>query len=222
MSVPANLVHRLLQQSPGGELVSPPFSEADLAFLNWDDPAQPPSAWERIRHSGIYGPGASGPFAWQSGPEWGVSPEGTEILNMNRGVIWTARRFSDINWNDPRIRLPEAYSAAAQPLPEVSYPSDSTATAAPAPPAGTSPYFTPTNYGGGYAPLEYTPGEPLDTPTDEFGRPVPVKQAGLFSNLPFSMPVMLALTAVGFLLFGRPKLPGPAPRYPRRRRARRR
>lgn len=213
-----DVLQRALQQVGRGGPIINPFPQADYDWLSYPSTESPPHYWERIRHSPIYGPGASGPFAWMSEPgQWPISPSTTEVLNINRDIIWRVPRFEDINWNDPRLRFPESFvpTAASEPIPELPEP----ATAAPATPAPapSSPNFnvstTPAGNGGGWQ--NYFSSEPLPDPSGDQAAPQ-VKQAGLFSNLPFSLPVMLGLTVLGFLFLGRPKLPGRAPRRRRR------
>jgi hypothetical protein len=224
--VSASLVRRALQEIGRDPNIKPPFSDEELAWLNHPgEPGNPAPYWQRIRGSVPYGPGASGPYSWQNDPnQWALSPESTEILNLNRDIIRHVPVFADINWNDPRIRLPDSYMAI-QPVPELPQPvAPTTAGPEPAPvvpPADSEPAFTtsqaapsaPVTGGGG--PIYY--GQPMDTPADEYSQPVQVQKAGLFSNLTGSLPLLLGLSALGFIILGRPKLPGPAPRRRRRR-----
>lgn len=126
--------------------------------------------------------------------------------------VWPQIRVA-ANWTDPRWEnhpVPDSVVAAAMPVPE--------APAAPAPyvpsaPADPIKLSTPS-----YDPIQYVPGAPLDSPPDPQPEAAPapaVKQAGLFSGM--SWPVMLGLTALGFVLFGKPKFPSLSPRRRRRR-----
>jgi hypothetical protein len=222
--VPVALLREALQNVGRGGPIVNPFSASDTAFLTWNDPAQPPHAWERIRGSSVYGPGATGNYSWMNTAEWGVSPEGTELLNLNRDIIRYARRFEDINWNDPRIRFPESYmpTPAAQPVPELTTTvAPAPATPAPATPPPSAPDFgtpsAPVYSGGGTVQPIYYSSEPL--PDASGGGPTPqVKQAGLFGGA-LSMPMIL--TAAGAILFfslarGAGQM-SPAPRRRRRR-----
>lgn len=217
--VPVKLLQQALQNVGRGGPIVNPFSASDYAFLTWNDPAQPPPAWQRIRGANVYGPGAVGNYSWMNTAEWGVSPEGTELLNLNRDIIRNVVRFEDINWNDPRMRFPESFmpTAAATPVPEIAPAPAAPPTPAPsvAPPA-SSPVFTGTYVSpapavpSGYS--SYTPGyssEPMDMPTE--GAPQ-VQKAGLLSNLP---PWALPLIAIGLAM---PIILGKTPGAPRRRR----
>src|SRR5262245_17859988 len=215
--VPVKLLQQALQNVGRGGPIVNPFSASDTAFLTWYDPAQPPDAWTRIRGSNVYGPGATSNYSWQNTAEWGVSPEGTELLNLNRDIIRNVPRFQDINWNDPRIRFPESFmpAAAAEPVPEVAPAPAAPATPAPVAPPASTPVFTSTYVapapvapysGGGYTP-SYS-SEPMDMPASA----PTVQQAGLLSNLP---PWVLPLVAVGLAM---PIILGKTPGAPRRRR----
>jgi hypothetical protein len=137
--------------------------------------------------------------------EWGVSPEGTELLNLNRDIIKYVPRFEDINWNDPRMRFPESFmpEAAALPVPEL--PGFNPPPQTPSGP--TSPVFNPTmpvlpplvpSYyqpAGSSISYEPLPGDP-DPPMGEDGTPAPV-QAGIFGGLSLNT----ILTVAGAILF---------------------
>lgn len=219
--VPVKLIQEALQNIGRGGPIVNPFSASDYAFLtHGGDSGNPDPYWQRIRGANVYGPGAAGNYAWQNDPsQWQVSPEGTELLNLNRDIIRNVPVFSNINWNDPRMRFPESFmpTAAATPVPEIAPAPAAPPTPAPsvAPPA-SSPVFTGTYVSpapavpSGYS--SYTPGyssEPMDMPTE--GAPQ-VQKAGLLSNLP---PWALPLIAIGLAM---PIILGKTPGAPRRRR----
>lgn len=196
--VPINLLREALQaQGRGGPIVNP-FSAADYAYLTWNDPANPPPAWQRIRGANVYGPGAVGNYSWMNGPDWQVSPEGTELLNLNRDIIRHVVRFEDINWNDPRMRFPESFmpSAAASPVPEVAAPAPAPAT--PAPPA-SQPVFNTAPAPAPAVPV-YSPSyssDPMDMPSET----PKVQQAGFLSNLPsWALPLIAVGLAMPIIL----------------------
>lgn len=221
---PAAVVRKALQaQGKDGNIVNP-FSEATYAWITYPSTESPPHYWERIRGSGIYGPGASGNYAWMNDPsQWVATPEETELLNLNRDIIKWVPRFEDINWNDPRIRFPDSFmpEPAALPLPELPAfnPPPQTPAGPTAPvfnptmpvlPALVPSYYQPAGSSISYEPL---PGDP-DPPMGEDGTPTPV-QAGMFGGL--SLPMILTI-AGGILFFSLAR--GAGRMSPRRRRRR--
>jgi hypothetical protein len=168
-------------------------------------------------------------------PNWGLIgfPDGPPLSPVSYAAVryvWPQIRVA-ADWSHPRWDLhpvPWNILAAAMPAPEAA-PAPTVATPAPAPapapvptgPTGPSFDFSPSvpSQPAPFLPSGPISYEPIPDDALEEGEPVAPIQAGMFGGGNTWM-ILAALTAAGFLLFGKPKPLSPF-KAPRRRRRRR-
>lgn len=166
-----------------------------------------------------------------------LSPVAYAAMQYVWPQVRVAADFSHPRWD--LVPVPINVLAAAMPIPEAPpetpVPQTPVTTAAPVSPAPavttaapsipTSSFVAPVMTGGSSnapaqqeSPVYYDPisQEPIEEDATETGAPVPVQTASIFGKL--NLPLMIALTVGGFLLFGKPKLPGRSGGRRRRRR----
>lgn len=236
MSVPAHLVQQVMQAQQagqGGMLIPDILTSQEQAFMQ--------QAWPRIRVAAKFTDINWGAIGLPDPPP--LSPVAYAAMQYVWPQVRVAADFSHPRWELHPV--PINVLAAAMPIPEAPpetpVPQTPVTTEAPAPPAPptvlypaippvlsipTSSFTPPAMTGGGSSntpapqepPVYYDPisREPIEEDAAETGAPVPVQTASIFGKL--NWPLMIALTVGGFLLFGKPKLPGRSGGRRRRRR----
>lgn len=216
---PAKLLERALEAQ--GVTLPEVLSDQEEAFMS--------KVWPQIRVAARFSDINWGAIGYPNGPE--LSPASYAAVDYIFPQIRVAADFSHPTWTLHRI--PANIIAAALPPPEVEPAPVVTAApappvpAAPVPPPASSPEFsfsTPsTPVAPSYNPFQnYAPSysEPIPDPSDSSApKPAGPVKAGLFGGM--SWPVLLGLTAAGWLIFGPPKLSDFKPHRPRRSRRRR-
>lgn len=215
-AMPGRLVQILLDQQAAaanqtGLTIPEILAPDEMAFMQ--------QVWPQVRVAAQFSHINWSAHGFPNGPN--LNPVSYAAMAYVWPNVRVAADFSHPRWD--LVPVPLRILQAAMPVPEVpSAPAPVTPTTTPTGPTDPapavdnyptngplSPLYTPPSYGGGPAPTA------IDEPTEETpAQTATVQKAGLFGGL--SMPVMLALTAAGFLLFGKPKFPGKAPRRRRR------